>query len=429
MKSQVIKGVKWTTIGTVLLAIVALLKVSILARYLDKEDFGLMALVTLVMGFMNLFNDMGLTSAILHKQEISKREYASLYWFNGLVSCGMYVILLGVTPLVASFYNEPLLNELIPLLGLNLLFTGIGRMYKTIDQKSLLFKNVTLTEILSALLSLGLAVVLAIKGYGVYALVYSALLQYALSNMILFIYGFRKYGLLLHYRFNETRPFLKIGMYQVGGQTINYFNRDLDILIIGKFFSAEVLGGYSLAKQLVMRPMQILNPILTKVAAPTLAKFQNNMVALKTNYLKLINAVSTINFLVYALLLLFAPFAIKVLYGSGFEEIIYLVRVLCLYMFLRAISSPVGSLVTATGKTHLEFYWNLVTLLITPVFIYVGSYFGVEGAAWGITLSLAVLFIPSWKLLINRMTGASLEDYLRAVSIPYLPVDRLRRYF
>ena len=90
-----------------------------------------------------------------------------------------------------------------------------------------------------------------------------------------FIYGLKKYGLLLHFNYKETEPFLKIGIYQVGGQVVNYFNRDLDILIIGKFFSQDILGGYSLAKQLVSRPAQIINPILSKVASPALAKFQN----------------------------------------------------------------------------------------------------------------------------------------------------------
>src|SRR5690606_2252792 len=132
---QVKTGVKWTTISTVVLAVVAILKISILTRFLDKSDFGLMALITFVMGFMELFNDMGITSAILHKQEITKKQYASLYWINWFASIIMYLILALITPFIVSFYNEPLLYKLIPLIGLNLLFSGIGRQYKTIEQK------------------------------------------------------------------------------------------------------------------------------------------------------------------------------------------------------------------------------------------------------------------------------------------------------
>lgn len=392
-----ISGVKWTTIGTITNALVALLKIAILARFLDKADFGLMALVTFVMGFMNLFNDMGLTSAILHKQQISKNEYASLYWLNVIFSIVLYGILLLITPLVSNFYEEQDLKFLIPLLGLNLLISAGGRIFKTIESKFLLFKQVTIFEISASLLSLIFAVYLAINDYGVLALVYSALLQYLVQNTLYLILGLKKYGLKLHFNFGETTPFLKIGMYQVGGQIINYFNRDMDILLIGKFFNSDVLGGYSLAKQLVSRPAQILNPILLKVASPALAKFQENMLQLKTNYLKLVGWVGKLNFAVYGAVALFAPIIVQLLYGTGFEEINPLVRILSVYMIFRAIGNPVGSLVIATGKTHLEFLWNMITLLVLPIFIYSGSIMGIEEVAWALTLAMAILFIPSWR--------------------------------
>ena len=92
----------------------------------------------------------------------------------------------------------------------------------------------------------------------------------------------------MHFRLNETRDFLKIGMYQVGGQIVNYFNRDLDILIIGKFFPSDVLGGYSLARELVRRPAAFILPILNKVGAPTLSKINTDSAKLKEYYLTLI---------------------------------------------------------------------------------------------------------------------------------------------
>lgn len=418
IKSNVISGVKWTTIGTITNALVALLKIAILARFLDKADFGLMALVTFVMGFMNLFNDMGLTSAILHKQQISKNEYASLYWLNVIFSIVLYGVLLLITPLVSNFYEEQDLKFLIPLLGLNLLISAGGRIFKTIESKFLLFKQVTIFEISASLLSLIFAVYLAINGYGVLALVYSALLQYLVQNALYLILGLKKYGLKLHFNFGETTPFLKIGMYQVGGQIINYFNRDMDILLIGKFFNSDVLGGYSLAKQLVSRPAQILNPILLKVASPALAKFQENMLQLKTNYLKLVGWVGKLNFAVYGAVALFAPIIVQLFYGTGFEEINPLVRILSVYMIFRAIGNPVGSLVIATGKTHLEFLWNMITLLVLPIFIYSGSIMGIEEVAWALTLAMAILFIPSWRLLVYKMTGATFKEYLWAIVKP-----------
>ena len=414
IKKQVLTGVKWTTVGTVVLAVTAILRVSVLTRFLDKADFGLMALVTFVMGFMALFNDMGLTSAILHKQNITKNQYASLYWFNLLVSFVMYAVLLAITPFVANFYNQPELDILIPLLGLTLIISGIGRQFKVIEQKKLLFKGISFVDMSTSILSLLVAVVLAARGFGVYSLVYSSLVQSFTSNLVFLIMGLRKQGLQFHLSFDEAKPFLKIGGFQVGGQVVNYFNRDLDILLIGKFFSPDILGGYSLAKQLVFRPAQLINPILVKVASPALALFQHDKAALKKNYLRLVNIVTTINLPTYLGIILFAPWVVTILYGEGFDDIVLLVRILSVYMIFRAIGNPVGSLVIATGRTDLEFIWNIVTLLILPLFIYVGSQYGIVEVTIAITSAMAILYIPSWKLLINRMIGASLKEYLIA---------------
>jgi O-antigen/teichoic acid export membrane protein len=415
LERQVIKGVKWTTISTIVLAVTQILRISILTRFLDKADFGLMAMVTFVMSFMDLFNDMGLTSAILHKQNITKQEYASVYWLNFFVSLLMYLVLWSITPFIADFYSQPQLKVLIPLMGLNLIISGIGRQFKTIENKNLLFKTIAIVEISAIGVGFITAILLSINGWGVYALIYPTILQYLISNLTLLIIGLKKYGLLLHFRFEEVRSFLKIGFYQVGGQMINYFNRDLDILLIGRFFSAEILGGYSLAKQLVFQPAQIINPVLTRVASPTLAKFQSNIELLKKNYLKLINIISTINILVYAGIILFTPWIIQIMYGNQFSNIAIIVRILCVYMIFRAVGNPVGSLVVATGRTDLEFVWNTVTLIVMPIFIFIGAQMGIVEVAIAIVCAMIILFIPNWKLLINRMTGATLKEYVTAI--------------
>ena len=415
IKKQAISGVKWTTVSTVILAVTAILKISILTRFLDKSDFGLMALVMFVLGFMNLFMDMGLTSAILHKQGITKNEYASLYWLNFGFSFLLFGLVIIISPFVADFYNEQELTKLIPLMGLSLIISAIGRQFKTIQQKELKFKTIAFVESFISLLSLGMATYLAINNYGVYSLVYSALLQYIISNIIYLILGVKDVGLKIHFKYLDTKPFLSIGIYQVGGQIINFFNRDIDTLIIGKYFGAEILGGYNLAKQLVFRPSQVINPMITKVASPVLAKFQTDKLTLKNNYLKLVSIISTINIPVYIGLIIFAPIAVRMLYGEGFDNIVNLVRVLSVYMMFRAISNPIGSLVIATGRTELEFKWNLFTFFIMPIAIVTGAQFSIEAVTWTITITMIMLFVPSWWLLVREIIDVSLLTYVKAV--------------
>ena len=193
---------------------------------------------------------------------------------------------------------------------------------------------------------------------------------------------------------------------------INYFNRDLDILLIGKFFGSETLGGYSLAKELVFRPIRIVNPILTRVASPVLAKFQNDKNRLRENYLKLVNAVASINIPVYLGIIVFAPLLVRILYGPDFEDIVTLVRILSIYVIFRSIGNPVISLIVATGKTELNFIWSLVTLVIMPLAVVIGGQFSIEGVAISLTVAIVMLFIPNWWFLVRKMIDVKLLTYI-----------------
>ena len=412
LRRRAISGVKWTTVATVTQAAVAMIKLAVLARYLDKTDFGLMALVMFILGFMQLFMDMGISTAILHKQNITKQEYASLYWINFVFSLLLYLLVLVLAKPISGFYEETELQQLLPIMGVSLILAAIGRQFRTIEQKDLNFRFIAVVVIIGTVASLILAVVLAIDGFGVYALVYSALAQHIITNAIFFTTGMIKHGMLLRFNITEVKPFLKIGIYHVSGQVINYINKDLDILLIGKFYGAEILGGYSLAKQLVIRPFRIINPILTRVADPLLAKFQSNIEELRKNYLKLLNAVSSVIVPVYLGLMLLAPLAVQILYGPGFDDIIILVRILCVYMIFRSIANPLGSLIIATGRTDLGFYWNLVTLLIIPIAVVIGSQFSIEWVAVSLSVAVALLYIPSWWFLVRRMISVRLSTYL-----------------
>jgi PST family polysaccharide transporter/teichuronic acid exporter len=422
IRNKAIKGVKWTTLSTVFIAVASIIKLSILSRYLDKEAFGLMALVNVVLGFMNLFMDLGLATAILHFQNMTKKEYASLYWTNILMSLMLFLLLVVISPFIAGFYQEPELGLILILMSLSVLIAAIGRQFKTIEQKELNFKIISIIEISSTVASLILAIILALLDFGVYALVLSALCYYLITNLAFFIRGVVKNGLLFHLKFKETRKFLKIGLYQMGGQTLNYFNKDLDILIIGKLLGTEVLGGYSLAKQLVAKPAMIINPILMKVLSPTLSKYQDNPEELNSKYLKVNRSLTTVNFFAYLGIIIFAPFLVDLLYGDNFAHIAPLVQLLSIYMYIRSIYNPVGSLVVATGRTNLGFKWNIILTLIMPVFIYVGSFYGVHGVAIGLFSLLIIMIYPFWSIIIRKMIAVSFKEYITVFkwNLPYL---------
>lgn len=409
-------GVKWTTCSTVIKIASQILKISILTRLLNKEDFGLVALVMVVLGFCNLFADLGFSTGIMHKQNISKKEYSSLYWTSFLFSIIIYLGIIIFAPIIANFYEYSEMVMIIPVLCSNVIIACIGRQFGTFFYKNLEFRIPAIIDMTSEIASLLLAVVLALAGFGVYSLVYSVVFQCFLSNIFLFSLGIKRHPLGAYCSFKCVIPYLRIGIYQVGAQSVNYFSRDFDVLIIGKILGAEALGGYSLAKQLVGRPYFLVNPIINKVATPYLAKFQYSIDVLRQQYFQSLRIVSGLNIVVYTLLILFAYPAVYILYGADYVDITIIVQVLSLFMLERAIGNPLGSLMAATGKTNLDFMWNVIYACIVPFFIFAGISFGSTFmVAIFMDLCSVCLFYPNWRYVIRPIIGGTFKEYITTI--------------
>ncbi len=412
LKKQAINGVQWTTISAIAITLISIIKISILTRYIGKADFGLFAIATFIINFTGLFIDLGISSAIIHKQNITKDEYSSLYWLNILFSIIIYLLILSITPFVSSFYKLKELTFLIPIVTSTLIISAIGRQSRVVLQKNLHFKKISIFDIVANTAGLIVSVYLAYLNYGVYALVYSAIVTAIVSSALYLFDGLNSNRISFRFKFNETKPFLKIGLYQTGGQIINFFNRDIDILIIGKLYSPEILGSYNLAKQLVFRPMQIINPVINSVTAPLLAKVQNEPNRLKSIYLKIVSLVSTANFSIYLLIALFAKLIVIILYGNQYVGITTLVQILSVYVFVRSLLNPVGSLLIATGKTKLDFNWNLLILFLVPLSVFLGTLISVNAVAISLSVLAVLLIVPSWYFLIRKLININLIEYI-----------------
>jgi O-antigen/teichoic acid export membrane protein len=425
VKQKGISGVKWTSFSTIVLAVVAIVKVSILTRILNIGDFGLIALVTFILGVISIFIDLGLPSAILHKQEISKNEYSSLFFLNIFFSGLMFLVLVVLTPVFSTFYDEVELLNLVPITAIGLIINALGSQQRIVEQKELNFRLLAIVEICSSVISLGVATIMALDGYGVYALVYSNLIFITITSLFYFSRGLFFKRLIFHFRLSDVKSFLKIGVFNIGGQVINYFTKEMDVLIIGKFFGKDILGGYSLAKQLLSRPLAVIRPVVMKVASPILAKIQNNKDELASNYLTIVNIVSAISFPVFIGFALFADFIVFILYGDNYGEIVPFVRILSIYTFFVSVRIPLGTLIIATGKTHLEFYWFLVTSILTFGAIIFGVSYGPAGAAWALSLSMVLFYIPMWRYIIQKLISVSLVKYVKAHIPNYLTLYNL----
>lgn len=426
LNKQVYSGVQWITLSTITLVITQMVSTAALVRLLDKSDFGLMALVMVVKGFADIFMDFGITVAILHKQDLSQNQYSSLYWLNMIVGLIIYAVIWLISPIVASFYHEAALVKLIPLMCLAIPFSSIGRQQKTLLQKELYFKAIAIVDIVSALISLLVAVYFAYTGWGVYALVFSNLVRYTVGNVIYFFVGVRIVPIKLHFRLSETISSLKIGGYHTISQVINYFTGSFDVLIIGKLLGSEVLGIYNLAKDLVTKPSALVAPIASKVATPIFSKMQDDSEQMNRSFFSVQKIVSYLNGFVYLGVFTLAEPFVAFYYGEKYLVCVPLIHVLAIYYFIRQYGDTIGMVCIAKGRTDIDMWWNIIVVCFTPLVLWIGAQYSILVVTFALLLSQLVLTYPGWYMYSNKLLGIPFiryyNNFLKTVGVFILPI-------
>ena len=278
--------------STVITSIVQLLRLSILTHFLQKADFGIVAIITFILGLTFTFTDLGFSSAIIYKQDLNKKDFSSLFWIQLIVFILLYIVISLFSPIVANFYNESSISYLMPIALLDLVLQGIGKLYDSVLQKEMKFKEIAVRNITAAILSLIIAFILAKNDAGIYSLILSTLLNSAILNLTNFILGQKQYAIIPYISFKNSIGLMKIGLYLTGTQILDYISSKIDVMIIGKFLGTETLGIYNLSKEILYKLIVLINTIGNKVTLPILAKAQSDIQILCSYYKKALHIIS-----------------------------------------------------------------------------------------------------------------------------------------
>lgn len=420
LKQQSISGIKWTSLSSAFIGIISIVQLSILTHYLSPSDYGLMAIVMVVIGFSRLFLDMGISNSIIHNQNISQEQLSSLYWLNIFSGILLFFIVSGVSFLISSFYKEPELVKLVIILSTTFIIFSFGNQYKVLLQKELQFNLLAKIEIVALVTSFIVAVLSAINGYGVYALVFANLTVAIISSGLYLYYGMKNHHILLIYKYQEIKKFINFGLFQMGENTLNYFYSQFDVILIGRLFGIESLGIYSVAKTLAMKPAQIINPIITRVTFPIMAKLQDDPLKLKYIYLKTISSLSTVNFPIYIAIIILAEPIVALLFGNEWIESIVILRLLSIYGAIRSIGNPIGSLQLAKGRADLGFYWHLALFLFLPLCVYIGSNWDLVGISFSLIILMTASLPFMWYFMVKPLCGAKFKEYFSQILKPMI---------
>lgn len=400
-----LKGVMWSAIGKYSGVIVQLIITAVLARLITPEEFGVVAIATVLIAFLTIFSDLGLGAAIIQRQDFGKKEYDSIYSFSIYLGIFLSVVLFLSSSLIATFYDSLPLKIICQILSITLFFGSINMVPNAIISKQKRFKFIAQRTLFFQVCGGILAIIAAFCGWGCYAL----LIPILLSSIGNFFVNYRQYP--LHFNvvldISPIKSVFSYSSFLLIFNVMNYFTRNLDKLIIGRFFSMQSLGYYDKSYHLMMLPLQQITHVITPVMHPVLTSLQNNYPQMARDYAKILKLLATIGFPLGVFLYFSATNLITLVYGEQWLPAVPVFKILTLSVPVQMLIATTGGIYQASGRTDWLFYAGLFHSSITVIgFIMATLMFkSIEAVAWSFVftmnlhtfLTLCIIYIIIFK--------------------------------
>ena len=371
--------------------------VAILARFLKPADFGLIGLVTVVTGFVELFKDAGLSMATVQRKVITHAQISTLFWINVGLSLGLMLVESALAPVIAWYYKDPRLLPVTLALASLTVFGGLSVQHQALLRRNMEFGRITFCDLLSTLTGMVTGAYMATHGYGYWSLVgmsagtsiSGAFLSFGMSG---WVPSFPSRG-------NGVKPMLRFGSHLAGANFFNYLTRNSDNFIVGSMQGPAALGIYSRAYALFLMPMQQFLTPISSVVIPALSRVTHEPARFRAIFLEKSYVVIFCVVLATGGSFAAAPEIVKIVLGPGWEETIIIVRCLALGGAIYG-TNVAGSWISSThgrGDRQLK-----VAMIAGPLYclsFYIGSFYGLVGVAVAFSTMCLLLRYPMFRYL------------------------------
>lgn len=409
LKQATVAGLGWNFANQFFVQIVSLAIGVVLSRLLGPSEFGLIMMVTVITQFAYVFADLGFASALIQKEVVDEYDKSTVFWTN--LTMGLFIALLIAisSPLIAGFYQQPILSSICLFVALNFVLSSLNIVQRSLFERELAFKKLFWVNMVANLGSGAIAIWMAFSGWGVWSLVAKLLGQTVLTTIIL--WGISNWRPQWKFSWDSFRSVSNFGLPLLGTGSLNYWTRNIDNLLIGRFWGDEALGFYEKSYRLMLLPVSNLTRVISKVMFPSLSKIQDDPVKVKRIFLRLIGAVSLFAFPVSIGLSILAEPLILGIYGPKWQGSVPMLQVLSLLGLNQSLSGLNGIVYQSQNATMLQFRWGLVMKTIVVAAILVGLPFGAVGVAISYTVGSFLVTIPNW-LVIGKVIPVKVSEIL-----------------
>ena len=395
---------------------------AILARLVSPDDFGIIAIVTVFSTFFMMISDMGFSTAIVQRKDLKETEINNIFSFTVVAGVVLALLFCGLGYVIASFYKDEVFVPLSYFLSISLFFNTINMVPNGKMNRDKRFVSIAVRTVVSYAIAAAIAIGLALAGWRYYAVV----IQTILSAFIIFVWNYIIVRPRLYFKgcIKSIKKIINYSGFQFAFNIVNYFSRNLDNLLTGKYFGKADLGYYNKAYQLMLYPVNNLAGVVTPAVHPILSDYQDHKDIIYQKYIKLEKVLFICAGFIAPFCFLASREIILIMYGNQWMESIACFTMLSLAILPQFVGSPTGAIYQSLGKTKLLFINSIINTFITIAGILIGIIIGgdIVSLSTCVAISYIVHFFTTNIILVKVGCETSFLKYLRTLVPNFLVV-------
>ncbi len=389
----------------------------LMARLLGPEPFGLIGMVTVILNFIEIFKDLGLSAATIQKENITQNQVSNLFWVNILVATIISVALLVSSPVFAWFYNEPRLYNIVISLSFTFILSGLAVQHLALLKRRMEFGKVAVIEIASMTCGLAAGIISTYYNSGYWALVIWKIVQTLTATFCTLILCTWRPS--LPHREKGTRTMLSFGGNIAGFNLANYASRNLDNILIGKFWGAQQLGLYATAYKLLLLPIQQINAPISSVALPALSKLQNEPEQFSRYYFKSIAILTFVSMPIVGFTASSIDLIIRITLGNEWLEAVPIFQLLLPAAYIGTFNVAAGWVFVCLGKVKEQMKLGILSSGLTAILFAISVHWGATAVAavYGLSRPLFMFVTLAYAY---QGTNLSLQTLFKSIQGSFL---------
>ncbi len=405
-------GVAWITAFQVARQVLQVVSVSVLARHVPPAAYGLIAMAFLVTSLLETIRDAGTGSAMIREREMNDDIASTVFWLNCVLGGAVSVLVVLASYPAAIFFHEPQIIRVLQFLSISFFMGAISVVPTALLNRAMEFRKLAVAQTAGAICGTIVAITVALAGGKVWSLVAGTLSTVFITTIGVWIYA--PFHIKPVFHRDVARRILSFGLNLSGFHIFNYFSRNADNLLVGKFLGSIALGYYQMGYMLMTYPLQNFTLMVAQVVYPAMAKFHEDHARLRAAYLRTSALVALVTLPIMLGMGVTAPSFVRVFLGTRWAPVATLLVVFAPLGAMQSLYATVGVIYNTQARTDLQFRWMMFASVFYVLSFIVGLRWGILGVATCYAIVWTILMVPSF-LIPFRLIDLSGWAFLRTL--------------